>query len=57
MPLTHLPGIIFSAETPYTDAQYDQAKEKVRYPHDHAVLVFNDQLAEFFWSTQIGIGH
>ena len=39
MPLTHLPALIFSAETPYSDAQYDQAKEKVRYPHDRGVLV------------------
>jgi hypothetical protein len=39
MPLTHLPALVFSAETPYTDTQYEEAKKKVRYPHDHAVLV------------------
>ena len=39
MPLTHLPSIIFSAETPYTDAQYDEAKEKVQYPRDGSIVV------------------
>ena len=39
MPLTHLPAVVFSAETPYTDAQYEDAKKMVQYPHDRAVLV------------------
>jgi len=39
MPLTHLPALIFSAETRFTDAQYEQAKEKVQYPRDRQVVV------------------
>ena len=43
LPITHLPAVIFAADTAYTEAQYQDAKEKVRQLRDrhcaHAVLV------------------
>ena len=38
LPITHLPSLIFAANTPYTENQYQEAKQKVRQPRDRDIL-------------------
>jgi hypothetical protein len=38
LPITHLPSVIFAADTPYTETQYQEAKQKVRHPRDRNIL-------------------